>query len=391
MNAMNSIPQRIFFISRVRPQNELGTSTDIMTNNIIEGLSKLESELVLILLYDDESEISSIKAAYSKYSETIHLLPRFFREGQSRVRFLFGSLFALIFDNKYKSILNKESILVNDRDLVIANKVTIDEIVYGNILKRNHKNIIYYQYWSDPMAVAGVLPVDLKRDIKRKSLALVERLAIKNANIVIYGTRVLMDVQKSIYPQYQEKMRYVDVAYNNEEREQVRQPVLNNEFKLIYAGNYYSRIRNIVPLLEAVSELDGVKLDIYGSGDIEKSYQNCNYMGRISPSELETKICEYDCEICILNHSCVQIPGKLFYNMMHQIPIIVICDGPYVDDIIRYISTYKRYELSQNNKNSIVETINTVLQRNPRYDYDLLRTEYSCEKISLDIVKGGLE
>lgn len=378
--------KKVVFISSVRPPSEVCSSTDIMTNNIIEGLAKNDVELTLVLLYDDKKEIINLRKYYMNFTSKVLFLPRFFRDGQSKYTFLFGSLSVLVFRKKYEYCAHDILHKLTNVDLIIANKVTIDEIIYGDYFSKKIIGASYYQYWSDPMAVAGILPDELKKSFIRQLFKFIERGAIKKADRIIYGTKVLLDVQKDIYPTVASKMYYIDISYS-------KKSLINKGnsigFKMLYAGNYYSNIRNIQPLLKAVSKMNMVTLDIYGNGDASIPTQNVNYCGRISVDQLDSVREEYDCEICILNHSCLQIPGKIFYNMYINIPIIVICDGPYIDQITDYLSQYNRFELCYNNENSITSMLNHVINNNNDLDLVYINKNFSKKKIATDLILGG--
>lgn len=383
----------VIFITNVKAPFQNCSSTDIMTNNIIHGLVRTGNSISLILLIDTQKEISALKKFYEKKVSHLLFLPRYFRDGQSKYTFVFGSLFTLLSNEKYKKNICDVSGKMDYPDIIIANKVTIDEIVYGNLLKKHFPKAKYYQYWSDPMALSGILPQMLRFNLKRIPFRIIEQMAIMPAERIIYGTEVLLYAQRMVYPKYAYKMRYIDICYYEsleEDKDYVEHNQESGVLRLIYAGNFYSRIRNIEPLLETVSGRGDVILDIYGTGDIDGSFQNVVFKHRIPPAELDKIKIHYDCEICLLNHSCLQIPGKLFYNMYSRLPILVICDGPYQTIIAEYIMKYKRFLLCQNSEESISSAFEELKNTTKTANLEYLKRNYSNKKIANDLILGGI-
>ena len=192
--------------------------------------------------------------------------------------------------------------------------------------------------------------------------------------------------QKNMYPKMAENMYYADAGYIPDSESEANYDVNN---KIIYAGNFYKNIRNIEPLVEAMGELDEYNLDIYGSGNCDVIIpENVKFHGRVSLDELKTKENEFFYSVCILNHSCIQIPGKIFYNIQKNNAVIVIADGPYREVLIEYLKEYKRFIVCENNKESIKKAI--ISSKNFSFDKEHIEAKYSPKKIATDIVNGGL-
>ena len=179
-------------------------------------------------------------------------------------------------------------------------------------------------------------------------------------------------------------MRFVEASYCNNyiiDTEKLQ----SNLF--IYAGNYYSKIRNIKPLFEAFSELKEYELDVYGNGDVSYLSNNINIKGRISPNELKTIESKYQNVVCVMNSNCIQIPGKIFYRMNCNQNIFVICDGIHQDELIKYLKTFNRFIIVKNNKESIVNGIKNINKK--VFDTKKIEQDYSPKKIAYDILNNN--
>lgn len=115
-------------------------------------------------------------------------------------------------------------------------------------LLRRNRALKYIQYWSDPIALSGIMPEQF--GFKRKPFYLLEKYAFGLADEIVFGTETLLEMNAVLYPKYKFKMRFVDIAYLHGENSAISRK--NNMF--IYAGNYYGAIRNIKPLYEAFAE-----------------------------------------------------------------------------------------------------------------------------------------
>lgn len=235
----------------------------------------------------------------------------------------------------------------------------------------------YVQYWSDPVTLSGINIDDY--NIKRVVHKFIEKRCLKSADVIVYGTEPLYKMQRKMFKQFANKMTYVDVSYYNSERTDT-----HKNGKYIYAGNYYSSIRNIMPLYNAFKKCEANMLDIYGSSDIKlEKTANIKVHGRISPAELERIQDEYSVEVCLLNSNCTQIPGKVFYGMNQDKKMLIILDGKYGNEIGEYLQKYKRFLMCRNSEEDIINVLNNF-DRYPTRDYALDR--FSPQNVATDLL-----
>jgi hypothetical protein len=381
--------KNVLFITNLKKSSRTMSSTDIMTRNILLGLSQNDCNLILLALYDDENEIQSINEGYSQYAKKVIYLPRFFNDQQSKYFFLFYGFFKQVCRGFYKEKLNTILKELDAPDLIISNKITLDEILYGKVIKNLFPKAKLYQYWSDPMTLAGITKKLLVKTPRRWPFWIVEKMAIADSDLVIYGTKTLLDTQQAMFKGDKGKMTYIDICYSPNDCNQYVTP--NQDNRILYAGNYYSSIRNIMPLVQALSEQKGCYLDIYGNGDVDLSqYHNVCVHGRVSNDEISIIEKNYDLTICILNHTATQIPGKVFYETNSTKKIIVLADGPYQQEIEEYLTKYKRFVVCKNNADSIRSCLQSG-NLEQKIDLEFVRNYFSPKAVALSLLNGGID
>lgn len=380
--------KNILFITSLKNPSQIMSSTDIMTRNILTGLCQNKYNVTLLALYDKEDEIPAIAQEYSKYVNKILFLPRFFNETQNKYFFLFYSFIKQIFCGFYKKQVMTIRNDIISPEVIVSNKITLDEILYGKIIKSIFPGAKLYQYWSDPMTLSGITKRLLTKTPRRWLFWIVEKMAISKSDAIIYGTKTLLDTQKKLFKSSKEMMTYIDICYTpDDNRENFCSLNVN---RVLYAGNYYSSTRNILPLAEAISRHNSLHLDVYGSGDVDLSkYTNVHVYGRVSSEEIKQIEKSYDLTICILNHTATQIPGKIFYEMASPKKILVLSDGPYQNEIAEYLDKYKRFIVCKNEVDAILSCLN-LEKLALDVDFAFVKEHYSPKTVARSLIDGGL-
>lgn len=376
--------ETIFFISVIEALDSKATSTHIMTTNLLRGLKEAKKTVIFFAICESNESRKCILDYFSNLVDQIVLLHSNFYSNMNKysrmTQILSRSLFSGFYKDETKKALQEVKV---KPDLIVTHSPSFESLYYGKILRDIYKNVSYYQYWSDPLTLSGITPD--KFSIKRLPYKWAEKRMLQYADRIIYGTKTLMQFQKCLFPVLSDKMRYIDIAYTEKEKY-----VGGRKKKsLLYAGNFYSDIRNINPLIEALKMLPEYTLDIYGEGDAQKNgaSNNISFRGRVSPEELKEKEDELEYQICILNHSCIQIPGKIFYNMTSPCKILVILDGAQSNVIRDYLQTYHRFIFCKNNPNDIRKAI--VESADTPVDIQYVKENYNAEKIALSLTMGG--
>lgn len=378
---------KVMFISHLKDRNGKLNSTDIMTQNILCGLSQNNIELYLLALYDSEDEIKKIEEQYRPSCSGIFFVRRLFHEGQTVFKSVFGSFVVQSFYGHYKKEMRNVS-LPQDIDIIISNKITIDEIIFGKVAKTFFKGAVLYEYWSDPMALLGINYSLFKRMPRKWIFKIIEKKALKGCDRIIYGTKTLLMTQSILFKEFKTKMFYVDICYS-EANESQNKVAMNN--KMIYAGNYYNTIRNILELARATSLQNKFSLDIYGSGNVELSnYNNVHVHGNVAKKDLDLVKSNYSLEVCVLNKFSTQIPGKIFYNMNSDGDILVLADGPMQEPIIDYLKKYRRFQIVKNDYNDILLFLNNIESKRVNIDLGYITRNFSPKIIARTIIEGGM-
>lgn len=373
----------VVFTTVVKTPEQSANSTHIMTTNIIRGLKQAGRKICMLTILEDEADREGISQYFQPLVDEIVFLPshctKKLRKSYEHLLRVVGTM---ALPNYYQKYLSQYS-FIGEPELIISNAPTLESVLCGEAMKKKFPDVEYYQYWSDPITLSGITPeaYTLKRFLHRWA----EAQAIKKADKVIYGTKTLMDFQKRMFKKFSDKMRYIDVSYVESGDKHSLQGHPN---KILYAGNFQKNIRNIQPLVDALAELPEYHLDIFGVGECEAKSANVCLHGRVTPRELSNVELEYGVNICILNHSCIQIPGKIFYSMNNPGVIVVISDGPYTASIIDYLSSYGRFVVCENNSDAIKENLLQLAHNTDLFEnFDLER--YSPKKIARDLVAGG--
>lgn len=228
------------------------------------------------------------------------------------------------------------------------------------LIKQGLKYKKWIQYWGDPMT----LDITNKSLYPKSLIKKMEKDIISNADKIIYVSPFTLNEQKKLFPKRATKMSFLPVPYIEEK---IYKYTENENFIIGYFGAYYSHIRDIKPLYEAVSELeDSTFLNIVGDTDIElKKTNNIKIYPRGDISSFEKTA---DLLVCILNKNGSQIPGKLYHYAATNKPILVLLDGENKEKMSKYLKSFSRYIISENNKESIINAINKLRENYKLYE-----------------------
>ncbi|PHJ40208.1 hypothetical protein AK965_18060 [Vibrio sp. PID17_43] len=247
-----------------------------------------------------------------------------------------------------------------------------------------HKGIFkgkYIQYWGDPWF----------DDISRSTnylTKLAESKLLKFSDHVIYNSSRTLDRQKKIHPKSSQKMSYLPRGLFSENSNYVVDiPVMaNNSKKIVYAGDYRSRYRNIIPLLDAIESSD-FSLNIYGDGELpKKEYKKTTFYSRVSQEELNQKTSDASIQIVLMNDKGGQVPGKLFDLMLSNHHVLVILDGDFTSSDI---PCKERFFICNNNKEAIRNELIKINSVSSKMIIDL--RDYDIKKLVNNMFNSVVE
>lgn len=350
--------KKITIITELHDIEQNKSSTNIMTNRIIDGFTQNNIEVHLIGIVDNRYELMKVESYYRTILKNVHVIQSNFNliELKSKYSQLKVILREFLFNN-YEKIKIDES-LICDKMLVMI--PTIEAAFLANSIKTKHPHINYIQYWSDPYTLAGISRK--KFGYKRLIQYFIECSILKRADKIIYFTEPLMKQQKMLFSKYSTKMLFIDGIYNDGVNREIKKRINHyDRLKYGYAGSYNPYIRNILPLYYCFKENDCADLTIIGKRDIylaeSKNIQLFDFIPQSEISEFEN---DFDVVVCLINHSTVQMPGKVFYSINTNKVILVILDGEHAADIEKYLKRFKRFEFCYNNIESIKKAIEKI-------------------------------
>jgi glycosyltransferase involved in cell wall biosynthesis len=281
------------------------------------------------------------------------------------------------------SIYKAAGLLIGQTKKLNYDYSNFDIILSSSDPKASHKmaemikkktNLKWIQYWGDPLLAditdSTLLPNILKRHI--------ESNLMKGSDFIFYVSPFTSDEQKILYPKYRNKIYHLPPPYI---KERIYKKSQEGRFTLGYFGSYYSRVRNILPLIECVKSSKRLDLLIAGNTDLNIEMEKCSDIKiyqRVNREKVEELEGQCDALVCVLNLKGTQIPGKIYQYASSNKPIILITDGNKKHEITEYFTQFDRFIICENNESSITASINEMLFEKREY--------YPCKAFSSDIV-----
>ncbi|GFR35998.1 hypothetical protein [Thermobrachium celere] len=264
-----------------------------------------------------------------------------------------------IYDN-LKDIVNyidKVNINYNKYDIIISSSDPKSSHLF--VYKLYEKGYVkestpWIQIWGDPFLI------DITRRNKLLSFKIKkeEKKLFKYAKKIIYVSPLTLNEQKNIYSEYKEKMYFIPIPYL--EKKIFPKINLNKEsLVFLYCGDYFSDLRNILPLYEAISETNH-KLIICGDSDIKlKNKRNIEILPRQSLEKVKELEEQCDVLVHLSNLKGTQIPGKIYqYCGTNKIILFIKEDNNL--KLKETFDKYNRFVFSNNNIKELRNVINNI-------------------------------
>jgi len=251
--------------------------------------------------------------------------------------------------------------LMKNLNVNVLDKNNYDVVVSSSDPKTSHlavKRLIetgltyteWIQYWGDPLTN----DITTKLIYPKVVLKLLEKRLLKGADKIIYVSPITCQEQSRLFTVYSSKMRFLPIPY---EKEKIYPPTQNTKFNVGYFGFYLKSVRNIVPLYNAVKNINhNIHLTVVGSTDLKLDeceniaiYPNSNDVFRYESLS--------DLIVVVLNLRGGQIPGKLYHLAATNKPILVILDGDFKEVIKEYLQGLQRFIMCENDEISISKAI----------------------------------
>lgn len=289
--------------------------------------------------------------------------------------------------------LNKNIVVTeNDYDLMVSSSDPIYSHIYSYHLRNKNKiKCPWIQYWGDPlMDDINFIPNGFEKAIVKQR----EKNILKKATSVVYTSPLTLNIQKKLFPTYKNKMHFANQACLNETDDYDFKDV-GGIYNIGYFGDYHSRTRNLIPLIQAVAKDNRIHLIIAGNGDLEldsTAILNLQVCGRCKSKELNGLEEKTDIIVGICNKSGGQIPAKFYYESGCKKPIIAVIDGEYKDELLKYFDSFNRYIICDNNPVDISRAINEAIfdiQQKKKYELPESMKAASVANRIINSVLGG--
>lgn len=225
------------------------------------------------------------------------------------------------------------------------------------VLKSNPRLIEkWIQYWGDPFAS----DINITQWILRRTRVREEKALISLADAAVYVSPLTAEVIKAKYRSHSEKIHFIPTSYI---RERIYPPVKTDKIRLLYAGDYFRRNRNIQPLVDVIKHTNGIELILVGKTDITlPSSTNVLQLDRVSAAQVHHMEEEASVIVCVCNLRGHQIPGKIYQAAGSNRPILLVLDGENSSQIRDYFSSFNRYDICENTVADITRTLKDVLE-----------------------------
>ena len=350
--------KKILFVTYIYPSRKAFGSIQLLTVGLLQGIIENGCQLDIVALIDKEEDITDIEKTFEFNKNIIKYIV--VNYGQP----LLGDIQNIFIDAYFQKYKEQFLNCINQKyDIMISFSSLTASINVCASLINQEIDCPYYQIYSDPL-VLDSNPNSKFKGIKiaiRKILA--KRMMAKADKIFFLG-QPMSEYQKSLFHDMATKISYYDGCYLNIYQKDYYN--YDNTTKLGYYGSYDPKVRNIIPLINAMKELKEYKLEVIGNGEINTiTPDNVSIVNkRLTRQSIINKELNCGIYICLMNYSPYSIPGKLFYISATNIPILVIFENNEHIEMKKYLEQFKRFYFCKNTKKEIIKKIKEISQNN---------------------------
>ena len=266
----------------------------------------------------------------------------------------------LDFTRPYLRQVRKTKIPDEFYDVIISTSDPKASHVFTARLLRNVRYGRWIQHWGDPLLG------DITRNFwwPRWYIKFYERNIIRKADKIVYVTPFTCEAQRKEYPKLTHRIAFIPLPADMHGTETVEQDGL---LRIAYLGDYNPAFRNLRPLYNACSKMDGVSLTIAGHGPSYRSLPNIKVLPRIPQDQALEIENDSDVIFCVCNKRGTQIPGKILYKASSDKHILVAVEQESHDEMCKYLESYNRFVVCDNTPASITEALQSL--REKAHDY----------------------
>ena len=358
------------------------SSLDIQSK--IEFFKQIFSEIDLVTTYEKKSlekekkenlNIYRVKNLYKNYNATNNFISN--REKvklktklKNRIKtkileeILIPDPHVFWINAAYKFI--KENLDLKEYNYIVTMGQTNSPHLIGLKLKKKFQDLKWISYWNDPW-FANLNRYNCLRERIEKYL---EKKVVKNCD----GFLLFCD-------EFKEKL-IVDYKIQNKNifeingfyREFKTKEILeNNVIKIVHTGDIYLPIRDILPFIEALNEINLIDKEYKNKvifsfvGEIKdkpyleklKKIENVEVLGKKNYEECKKNIENSDVLLLLGNKGVKRIPSKVFEYISYSKPIITIL-GEKEEPLLKVFKEISRGPIINNNKEEIKNNFFTI-------------------------------
>lgn len=352
------------------------SSAAIRNNSLVKGLVELGYEVdVYTIKWPEElsssfflqekngnihfTELSNLKMINRmKHVGTINS-SRFIKVAISKIRKFVKQI--VFFPDECSQWVNNFAYEIGkEYDCVITSSDHKTSHFIGFRLKKMYPNINWIQIWGDPW-VSDVNTFS----ILKKRISFNEEKLLNLADNIVFVSLATHREMVCKFPKYEEKMFYIPRGYYLSENLD-KSPT--NKVRIIYTGAI-SFGRDILPLLNGLSQFDNINIEIIVYGDIDLVYREkiskFAFVKIFDSVDYENIMDIYASASILLYLSnkkgTTQIPGKLYDYMGTTKPILCLVEDNH-DDISSFLSNITRCLVLKNESENIVHNIDKILK-----------------------------
>lgn len=273
---------------------------------------------------------------------------------------------------------------LNEYDLIISiSHPAVSHKLAYELCDDYNGNIKWFQIWFEPWNLKKVNKYPQK--IKSEKTKFLE-----SGDHIFYMNPFTYNKTLEKYNDYANKVHLLDLPININQNVQKKK---GKKKYLGYFGSYFTHNRNIIPLYEAVNDLNDFESYIIGNSNIKlKSKSNIIIKDRIPYNKLKKYEKNVSILVVISNYKKYSelIPGKIYEYSSTSKYILIILDGKeeHKKKMKEYFSKFNRYIYCNNNKESIKKTLRMIA--NGYYENDVINKpieEFDVENVINQIIK----
>lgn len=343
---------------------EINSSTSIWNNAVINGLIENGHLVDVLTLPADKNHSNYDQSLTNKNCNIIEIRTSSVQRIANIARknkvtnMLRGVAYHLrkkfqVYDigSSYINTINNIELEDQKYDLIITSSDPKSSHLFGLEYKsKRNEKIPWIQLWSDPF----LGDITSNSSWNKRKIEKEEAKLLKRATKIVYISRLLRNDRACLYPECAKKMFFYPIPFLES---RVGKSKKSEVLTFVYCGDYFSKVRDIRPLYNAIKETKH-RLIICGDSDVKlKETPNIKIFPRVSYQKVMQIENKADVLVHLSNLSGIQIPGKIYQYSGTEKNILFILDGN-VNKIKEEFGQYNRYVFSLNKESNLLDTLN---------------------------------